>query len=161
MGSQAATKGKRPLVEYLLSKGADPSLNENNGSYSALECAALFGNVETLSLLLEHVPAEEVKCSSALLYSAQVGDTDKIAMLLAAGVEVDGIPDNDRLSEWEKEDKRWGTALHVAAAYGQLSSILYLLERGARKDVKSPAGLTPNEVGAGFGHGEAAELLSF
>lgn len=150
---------KIPLVKYLLSKGADPNLNEKGGCGTPLECAALMGNAETLSLLLACSPLEEINRSSALLFSAQEGDVEKISLVLAAGADINGIPDNWRLLEEITECKDWGTALHVAAAHNSVSCIAHLLEKGARKDIKNPAGLTPREVAEEFRHEEAANLL--
>lgn len=147
-------------MKYLLSKGADPNLHAKNDSHSPLECAALFGDTETLFLLLARSPTKEVKCSSALLHAASLGATDKMDVLLAAGAEIDGIPDNERLVEWHFENRQWGTALHVAVAHGQISSIEYLLEKGAGRDVRNPVGVTPRELAVELGHGEAVELLS-
>lgn len=146
-------------MKYLLSKGADPNLNEKGGSHTPVECAALMGDAETLALLLASSPLEEVNCSSALLLSAQVGDVEKIRLVLAAGADINVIPDNWRLSENTTGRTDWGTALHVAAAHNRIECIAYLLEKGARKDIKSPAGLTPKEVAEEFGHKDAVKLL--
>lgn len=145
-------------MKYLLSKGADPNLNEK-ASRTPLECAALFGNAENLSLLLASSPLEEINCSSALLLSARVGDIEKISMVLATGAEINRIPYSWRLSENTTERKDWGTALHVAAAHNHISCVAYLLEKGARKDIKNPVGLTPKEVAEEFGHKEVVKFL--
>jgi len=150
---------KIPLVKYLLSKGADPNLNAKADSYSPLECAALWGDSGTLSLLLGRSPVEEIRCSSALLNAAQVGDIKKIDILLAARADVNGIPDNWRLSQSALKDEKWGTALHVSVAHNQVACVAHLLGMGARKDVKNPAGLTPKEVAEKLGHKEVMELL--
>lgn len=147
------------MVKYLLSKGADPNLNEKGGSWTPLECAAIRGNAETLSLLLAKSPLEEINRSSALLFSAQEGDIEKIGLVLATGADINAMPDNWRLSENTTERKGWGTALHVAVAHNRIPCITYLLEKEARKDIKNPAGLTPREVAEEFGHEEAANLL--
>lgn len=142
-----------------MSKGADPNLNEKAGCHTPVECAALMGDAETLGLLLASSPLEEINCSSALLLSAQVGDVEKIRLVLDTGADINTIPDNWRLSENTTGRTDWGTALHVAAAHNRIPCIEYLLEKGARKDIKSPAGLTPKEVAEKFGHKEAVKLL--
>ena len=80
-------------------------------------------------------------------------------MFLATGADVNAVPNNWRLSENTTERKDWGTALHVAAAHNRVSCIAYLLEKGARKDIKNPAGLTPKEVAEEFGHEDAVRIL--
>lgn len=52
------------------------------------------------------------------------------------------------------------TALHYAAAYGQLEVAKVLLERGAKLDASNYLGLTALDYASCYGHDEVAFLLS-
>lgn len=148
------------LARWLLEHGADP--NENPRSHplvsSALEAACSRPNTppEMISLLLRRGALGP----AAMLVAASKGNLEALRVLLdeADGVfGIDAVPAAEN-PDWEG-DEDWGTALHAAAAEGQLACITFLLERGARTDIRNAAGLTPRQTAEHFGHVACAETL--
>ncbi|KAH9254814.1 hypothetical protein BASA81_007064 [Batrachochytrium salamandrivorans] len=97
-----------------------------------------------------------------LVFSDDVMDSDRIRRFLVAAGDADYIPlpieDEGPYPDLEETDL---TLLHWAAWYGQQSTILVLLEYGAKTTAKDVKGKTPLDLANQRGHGaEITALLS-
>ncbi|EFE41790.1 F-box domain and ankyrin repeat protein [Trichophyton verrucosum HKI 0517] len=206
----AAVWGHLDIVRYLLDHGADPHiiaerwerwdndiLTINNGVYeheyrcpggSALSAAALGGNKEIVSLLLE--PEFRLSPSSseyhrAILCAVRIGRTDIVDMFLEVqGISIYDLKHFKDLMLWEavchnRESmvqllvdnsadinrdgpliREHGCALHLAAQNGYDNLIRLLLDQGADISyVSSYKSLTPMGFAARGGHLEAVQVL--
>ncbi|KAI4859378.1 ankyrin [Hypoxylon rubiginosum] len=156
--SMAVSADKLPAVRFHLDHGADPNANLRGETYSALELAPIANvGLEIVSLLLRH--GAVAKGRSAMLFAAQKGRVDMMDMFLDAGVSVDEVPDNDDVYDNARAQVDWGTPLHGAAGNGQSEAVMWLLRKGASRDVKNSIGLTPKEVARQKGYSDCERLL--
>jgi hypothetical protein len=70
------------------------------------------------------------------------------AEMLASGDDID------------EEDEAGRTLLHEAAAMGYADAVAFLLEQGAKPDVRDRSGLTPRDLAAALGDEEIVRLLT-
>lgn len=148
------------LPRWLLEHGADPNANPRSAPTcsTALETACSRPSLpaDIISLLLKH----GAMGSLALLVAAWNGNVEALRVLLDEGQELFGI---DVIPEAGNPDwalgKGWGTALHGAAAKGEVECVKFLLCRGARTDIRNGAGLTPEQTAEHFEHKECADAL--
>lgn len=148
------------LPRWLLEHGADPNANPRSDPVcsTALEAACSRPSIpaDIVSLLLKH----GAMGSLAGLVAAWNGNVDALRVLLDEGGEVFGI---DVIPEAENPDwalkEEWGTALHGAAAKGEMACVELLLSRGARTDIRNGAGFTPEQTAEHFEHKECADSL--
>ncbi len=89
----------------------------------------------------------DVTAERLVQYAAQ-GDSNVLALLLQAGLDVNAV-----------DAKRRVSALHNAAAQGHVRIIKTLLERGAKIDALDWYGNTPLINAAWYGQPEAVKLL--
>jgi ankyrin repeat protein len=121
--SQAAVaKDDRPVVQWLLDKGADPG--------KALLYAAGHGRREYVDALLARTP-DRASINRALHNAAGTRHTDIVKTLLNAGADVNALGGNHDNS-----------ALMEAAHAANLATVRLLLERGANVHAKSGLGNT-------------------
>ncbi len=118
----AAMAGNTQCVQVLLSKISDLGLalgNRSDGS-TAISYTGMYGNLETLQVLLEatkHGTFQGSQQAIALSRAAANGHVGCLKALLYSGMfDVD-------VQDWHGE-----TALHWAAAYGQFNSVTILLK---------------------------------
>lgn len=148
------------LPRWLLEHGADPNANPRSDPVcsTALEAACSRPSIpaDMVSLLLKHGAMGNL----AMLVAAWNGNVAALRVLLDQGGEVFGI---DVIPEAENPDwgleKEWGTALHGAAAKGEMACVEFLLSRGARSDIRNGAGLTPEQTAENFEHKECADAI--
>lgn len=126
------------IISLLIAKGATV-----NGT-RALCLAAGEGDVDALRLLVEEGGAD-VNFLCGVSDNNTYGDNDAVRSV------------KDSIDEEEKLTFR--TALHSAAEEGQVDSIIFLLSKGARRDIRNAAGLLPKETAEKFGHCDCVELL--
>ena len=128
---EAIRRGAPGEVERLLAKGASPNARDAQGT-PGLMAAALFGNVDMVTLLLKRGADPNLADESgatALMWS--VPDRAKIQSLLERGASVDARTQTGR------------TALLVAASYpGTVDVLRLLLARGADVRAQDRAGTT-------------------
>lgn len=137
-----AGANKVPLVKWLLDHGADPNANLVSLTRSALDVAVIHASTEVAGLLLQH--GAETKGVNSLKLAAAYGRLDMIPFLLDHGVGIDEIPENEYITDAERE-AGLGTALHEAAKSGQASAVSLLLDRGADPGIKDSRGKTALE----------------
>ncbi|KAL9961103.1 hypothetical protein ACROYT_G029987 [Oculina patagonica] len=159
----AACSNKLQAVEYLLKKGANPSLEDNNGR-NLLHCASQGGN-PVIELILSHVPSIDSINNggvTALMLSARHDKLQAVAYLLKKGANpslknnhgwnllhcasrggnpgiielmLSHVPSIDSITN------KGFTALMLAAANGKLQAVEYLLEKGADPSLEDNNGL--------------------
>uniref|UniRef100_A0A671YIF6 Ankyrin repeat domain 52 n=1 Tax=Sparus aurata TaxID=8175 RepID=A0A671YIF6_SPAAU len=148
-------------LDFLLDNGANPTLKNSKG-YSAVHYAAAYGNKQHLELLLEisfncleevesnipvsplHLAAyyghcEALRLLSETLVSLDVRDIDgRTALYLAAQRGFASCVEvllKHEASYTLKEHKHKWTALHAAAAEGQMDCLLLLVNREQSADI--------------------------
>ncbi|XP_067669470.1 ankyrin repeat domain-containing protein 29-like isoform X2 [Haliotis asinina] len=129
----AAANAHGYVVKYLLSKGADPNLQDSS-SETPLHTAAKAGATECLLLLLQAKALVEIVDAwgrTPLLKAVVYNRPKCVHWLLSAGARTN-VLDNDGLSP-----------VHVAASYGQVSLLKKLVKHGAKLDVVNRKGKLP------------------
>lgn len=122
----AAMKGNIESVTKLLEYHANPNLVDMHGS-SALYEAAKNGHEATMDVLLEHharLCMDESQAASVLCQAVFDGDTQLLKRLLMAQIQVNA-------SDYDKR-----TAIHIAAAEGNVAALKVLVEFGADLTVR-------------------------
>jgi ankyrin repeat protein/serine/threonine protein kinase len=160
-----AVKGGHPrAVELLLVRGAQANLNDPQSGMTALHWAALLGQVESATLLLDHGASNNVVSQSGVpLHYAVVGregagqllswltkpaSTNMIASELPRGTERDYAVTVKLLlargADVEARDQAFQrTPLFSAIRAGNLPAVETLLAAGAKVDARDTVGTTP------------------
>lgn len=141
MGGHAST------VRLLLDAGADPAAVDGKGR-TALMHAELRGQAE-IQRLLGGLPRESEPTVIELLAAADDGDLARVERILAAGVEIDAVPDYGVY--------RGHSALGRAAKRGHVALVSQLLASGATVD--HPSDHPPLVLAASEGHVEVIGQL--
>lgn len=137
-------------MSALLDAGADVDLRYSDGMYSALDCAAVEGDLNALRLIIKHgarVDATDRNGRTALNCAASSDEAGAIAALVEAGANVDA------------KDKFELTSLHAACYNGASNATVALLRHGANKEAVGFKGMTPLQLAAENGHLEVARSL--
>lgn len=103
----AALNGKLQIVKYLLEKGADRSLEDNNG-WNLLHFASEGGDPEVIDLHLNYVPNVESRTAvgiTPLMIATRNGKLNAIKFLLQKGADP------------TVEDKMGKNSLHHASSH--------------------------------------------
>jgi len=119
---RAAKAGDAVVVKFLLEKGADPKLATRNGINPLMAAAG--------------VGTKEEDATGRHKTSADMIDT--IKLLLAAGLDINAAESTGR------------TALHGAALQGFDPVVQFLVDQGAKLDVKDRNGRTPLDMAMGL-----------
>ena len=140
----------------MLEHGADP----NSGhlvadSTSAITAAAERGRIDFLELLVKH--DAKISGSGALAGAAEKKHLGVVAWLLNRGADIDEVGVRDYGDR--RKRKYEGTALHKAAANGDIEMAKLLVAHKARLDIKDPLERTPLTRALEEGHHEVAEYL--
>ena len=148
--SLAAEKGMDYLVVKLLSKGADPSVKDDQGGGTAILRAIGGNRLSTVRIMLEH--GVDIDClddeDRGLLHGAATDGRDEIVqLLLDKGLDPDCI------------DKRGKTPLHDASRGGYFTTVRTLLDRGAKAWLVDYTGRTPWTVAWHNGHVPVLKVL--
>jgi ankyrin repeat protein len=122
---RAAKAGDVEVIQLLLAKNADPKLATRNGVNPVMAAAGL-GTKEEDSTGRRKTEPEAI---------------ESIKLLLDAGVDVNSV------------DSRGQTALHGAAEKGYDQVVKFLVERGAKLDIKDKQGKTPLDAALGLAAG--------
>jgi len=122
---RAAKAGDVTVMKLLLDKGADPKLATRNG-INPLMAAAGLGTKE------EDTTGRRKSQADAI---------ESIKLCLAAGIDINAV------------DGRGQTALHGAAFWGLDDVVQFLVDHGARLDMKDRQGKTPLDSAMGLSGG--------
>jgi ankyrin repeat protein len=145
------------IVEYLLSKGADPNRQTNEGGDPVLLGIAYFNSAKCVRLLLDAGadPNALVKdtCETALHgcligLGKNVTEIDRhevVKLLIEHGADPNRrtIPGMATSAFWRDVRTRGETPLHRAAAYASEETVKFLLEAGADKTIRDANGDSP------------------
>nr|XP_057901910.1 caskin-1 isoform X4 [Doryrhamphus excisus] len=141
----------RPGKAKLL--GATKRVNVNiqdADGLSPLHHAALSGNKELISLLLDAQAAVDIKDNKGmrpLHYAAWQGKTEPMKMLLKAGSSVNGQSDEGQIP------------LHLSSQHGHYDGSEMLLQHQSNTCISDSAGKTPLDLACEFGRVTVVQLL--
>ena len=171
------------LVDTLLDRGTLVDAKDNSYLFTALHCAAIWGHIATLRLLLDRgawIDMPNKRGDTALMIAAQGGHRDSVKFVVERGADVDRQNyDGDtalyiaarsgyqrtvellleRGADISGQNRDRTTALYIAAQCGYQSIVELLLEKGAGFDGRSPYGKTALYIAAQNGHQSIVELL--
>ena len=130
----AVDKGDIRTATVLLAHGAEVNAKETKGGQTALMWAVANRSPELVKLLLDHGADARARSAggfTSLLFAAQQGLVDSGRVLLQAGADVNEPRSGNRM-----------TPLMIAAASGNNSFSILLLENGANPDLTDESGFT-------------------
>ena len=150
---EAAATGQTDQLRAIIEK--DPSLVNTHATdgFTPLGLAVFFGHADTVDALLAAGAEPNLASSESMkmppLGSAMAVQRNDIALtLIEHGADVNGKAINDL------------TALHTAAARGNLEAAKLLLDHGADPNATSTDGKTPLSYAEERNHPEMVEFLS-
>merc|ERR1719461_113342 len=178
---QASESGDLAEVKKLLSKGASP----NDGDYdnrTPLHLSASNGHLEVVKLLVSkgaHLDVFDRFGRTPFMDAIDMGFTNIAHLLRMAGATVSNpvlartlcqaahLGDLDTIRQIELtggnltcSDYDGRTALHLAAAEGQVHIVKWLLEKGVRPNPRDRWGGTPLDDAKREGHEDVEEVLA-
>jgi ankyrin repeat protein len=145
------------VMEYLLSKGADPNRQTNEGDDAVLLGIAYLNIAECVRLLLDagadpNAVVKDTGENALHAALAGAGETASAAerhavvkLLVEHGTDPNrrttpGVPS---LAFWRDVRTRGETPLHRAAAYASEETVRFLLQAGADKRIRDASGESP------------------
>ncbi|KAM3624603.1 uncharacterized protein V6R79_025415 [Siganus canaliculatus] len=149
--AQRLLQRPRPGKAKLLGAAKRVNVNiQDADGLSPLHHAALSGNKELISLLLEAQAAVDIKDHKGmrpLHYAAWQGKTEPMKMLLKAGSSVNGPSDEGQIP------------LHLSAQHGHYDGSEMLLQHQSNPCISDSAGKTPLDLACEFGRVGVVQLL--
>lgn len=135
-------------VKTVLARGLDPNLHDPARGETGLILAMRYDAMKVAQVLLAHpklkIDEQAPNGNTALMMAAFQKNKPAVLAILEKGAQV---------------NRPGWTALHYAAAAGDLGIMKLLLERFAYIDAESPTGTTPLMLAAREGQEEAVQLL--
>jgi len=140
------------IVEYLLSRGADPNIQMNENGSSVLAGLAYVNQLECVRILLRHGTdpnrGRDVSGETPLHHALAKNHADRgplVELLLDHGADPNAktIPGIVSYNFWRDARTRGETPLHRAAAYAPIETIVLLLSAGADPTTRDVNGDTP------------------
>lgn len=152
--------GDENLVKWFLARGADP--NSAPPSWpSPLEKAAWCASLPIIQLLVHHggrIHPSNVFPSAGR--SSRPERLEVMAYFLDLGAAIDDVDYAHDIKIFKMHWMRgFGTALHHAARRGDEEMIIFLLEKGAKQDIKNSKGKTALNLAEEEGHDVVASIL--
>jgi ankyrin repeat protein len=145
---RAAQVDDERTVRAVLARGLDPNVREPARGETGLIVAIRYEAMTVVRLLLAHpalkMEEQAANGNTALMMAAYQKDKAAVQALLAKGAQV---------------NRPGWTALHYAAAAGDLDIMKLLLAQHAYIDAESPTGTTPLMLAAREGQEDAVQLL--
>ncbi len=148
----AAIKKSLPCIKLFVAKGADVNAKDDCGR-TPLYWAAMYGNLPIAKYLIKkgadiHILNTELCREFTLFNMVKPGEYAVVRHLLEKGA-----------FDINKQSHRGSTFLHRAAENGDLSNVKYLLQQGARIDVKDKMGRTPLSAAVYFARMSSVKIL--
>ena len=144
----AASASDLELTKWFLAHGASPNAYAVNLPHTPLTWAVRDGSLEMVKYLMEH--GGNPRKGSLLHMAARRCAPGRLAIidfLVDSGAPINGLEYADCPRDFETWRRRGlGTALHAAVKSEQKTSIVTLLTKGARKDIKDTKGRTPLDL---------------
>ena len=140
------------VIEYLLSKGADPNRQTNENGAPVLAGIAYMNSADCVRLLLEggaDANAAKENTGETPLHSClSKPDGDRhavVKLLIEHGADPNRrtIPGVKTFAFWRDVRTRGETPLHRAAAYAAEETVQFLLDAGADKTIRDANGDSP------------------
>jgi ankyrin repeat protein len=148
----AAVAGCPGMVELLVSRGAARPSAEGVDGFVA---AALAADRPAVQRLRAHLDAARSQRPALIAWAAARGNAEAVTLLADLGFDVNALGRTDVPVE-----QPWETALHEAAARGDVALARLLLERGADPAVRDVRfGATPLDWARHFDRPAVVELL--
>jgi ankyrin repeat protein len=144
------------MVQFTLSRGADPNLNHTMNNRSALRFAALRTSIPIFEALLR--AGSVFKGRDTLRNAAYYGNEDKVAYLLDQGLAIDEIPDHADITDSQLA-RGLKTALCEAAGRGHTGIVKLLLERGADDGIRVTKSRSALDLADAGGHESCVMVL--
>ncbi|KAL9602760.1 MAG: hypothetical protein Q9219_001603 [cf. Caloplaca sp. 3 TL-2023] len=147
------------LTHWFLDCGADPNASVP-GWPSPMNSAAMRSSLPTIKLLREYGGCIN---HGVIQSAAKTTDESRVEIseyLLQEGANIDELE-----YEWDQAIFRthwaraFGTALHHAAKRGNREMVKFLLEHGARQDIKDSKKMTAMQCAEENGHAEIVNML--
>lgn len=149
----AALAGCPELVEWLVGQGA---ARPRADGVDGVIAAALAGDRVTVRRLRAHVDAARAERPALVVWATARRKRDAIRLLVELGFDVNALGRTDVPME-----QAWETALHEAAAQGDLETARLLLSLGADPNIKDARfDSTPRGWAQHFGEHPMVELLT-
>ncbi|XP_037620093.1 caskin-1 isoform X8 [Sebastes umbrosus] len=149
--AQRLLQRPRPGKAKLLGAAKRVNVNiQDADGLAPLHHAALSGNKELISLLLEAQAAVDIKDHKGmrpLHYAAWQGKTEPMKMLLKSGSSVNGQSDEGQIP------------LHLSAQHGHYDGSEMLLQHQSNPCISDSAGKTPLDLACEFGRVGVVQLL--
>jgi ankyrin repeat protein len=145
--------GDEEIRKWLLSHGADPNI-ENKHGVTPLETAVAHEDISIVKELLEH--GGQPLRDNSLQYAAEIGDNEKIELLLEAGADINML---QYAHKKYAPPRSLQTALHSTVYYHKPESAEFLLKKGANVRVLNDAGKTALQCVEEWGIDGIAELI--
>ncbi|XP_056143872.1 caskin-1 [Lampris incognitus] len=141
----------RPGKAKLLGSAKKVNVNfQDTDGFAALHHAALNGNLELITLLLESQAAVDIRDQKGmrpLHYAAWQGKAEPMKMLLKSGSSVNGQSDEGQIP------------LHLSAQHGHYDVSEMLLQHQSNPCIIDNAGKTPLDLACEFGRFGVVQLL--
>ena len=153
VNSAAVLEKDVEMLQFLLSRGADPNRNTNYGGATPLELAAYVSSVPIIETLLD--AGAHYQGYKALANAAYYGRVNVITVLLDRGADIDAFP----IKRGFYNDHVAMNALGSAAKNGKLAAVELLLERNADVDIRDTMGRSATDLARLHGHTRCAKVL--
>jgi ankyrin repeat protein len=140
-----------PMVELLVSKGANIEAQDNLQGWTKLHMACSRGDKDVVELLIRNgadIHMRNDRGATPLWIASRDGHKEIVELLLKKGADINA---SDR--------RRRSTPLLIAARSGHTDVVEYLIAKGADIHAADNQGLTPLATTRQQGHTEIVELL--
>lgn len=148
------------IVKWFLDHGANPN-KASSGWPSPLEQAASTASLSVIRLLVQY--GGRIHPSNVAPWTAKgskSGRMEVLAYFLEQGATVNDVEYQFDQSIFKQHWRRsFGTALHHASRRGNEEMVRFLLERGARLDIKNSMNKTAVELAEEGGHESIVSIL--
>ncbi|KAK1385238.1 MSP domain-containing protein [Heracleum sosnowskyi] len=144
----AAKCGNSYFASVVIDAGANVNHRDSN-KLSVMALAVQSGNADLIEILIDSGYLIDNSVDWLLHEAAGMDRVDLLEVLCFSCLEID----------LNSADKNGRTALHVAAIYGHLEVLRFLLSVGSDPDVADCKGWTPLHCASAEGHMKAVELL--